>query len=144
MTLSVIIATTCMIQLKKVLDLSYIFIIIGSFTLLVAIFIFFGIKEPNQRESTDSQESLGTKLKALVKSLVEVLRTEWVLYIAFLANFCNKVGAAAGYTFGTLLVQDSFPPDEQSKADDAVSLILMISNLLVVPMAILVGKALDK
>ena len=74
----------------------------------------------------------------------EVLRTEWVLYIAFLANFCNKVGSAAGYTFGTLLVQDSFPPEEQSKADDAVSLILMISNLLVVPMAILVGKALDK
>lgn len=83
-------------------------------------------------------------MKELKSGLKQALTTEWSLYIAFLANFCVKVGAIAGYTFGTLIVLDSYPPDQQSQADDAVSAIMSISNLLVVPLALLVGKALDR
>lgn len=53
-------------------------------------------------------------MKDLTAGLKEALSTEWSLYIAFLANFCTKVGAIAGYTFGTLIVLDSYPPDQQS------------------------------
>lgn len=45
MTVSVILATTGMIQLSKVLDLRYMFIIIGALTLLSTVIIFFGMKE---------------------------------------------------------------------------------------------------
>lgn len=54
---------------------------------------------------------LKTKLRELRAGLKEALTTEWKLYVAFLANFCTKVGAIAGYTFGTLIILDSYPPD---------------------------------
>lgn len=43
--MAVIFATTGMIQLSKALDLRYMFIIIGTLTLLSTVIIFFGMKE---------------------------------------------------------------------------------------------------
>ena len=92
-------------------DLKYIFILIGSLSIGLALVLIFGIKDIQVKsDASEPKISASSKVRALGVSLVSVLSTEWILYIAFLSNFCNKLGALSGYTFGTLLISDSFSP----------------------------------
>jgi hypothetical protein len=80
------------------------FIIIGSVTLLSTVVIFFGMHEENAKADSRKSVPIKTRMRDLRAGLKEALTTEWKLYVAFLANFCVKVGAIAGYTFGTLII----------------------------------------
>jgi hypothetical protein len=63
MTFSVILASTGMIQLKKVpgIDFQFIFIFIGSLIILLGISAAFGIKEMSGKKSQTNKERLGVK-----------------------------------------------------------------------------------
>jgi MFS family permease len=54
------------------------------------------------------------------------------------------MSSIASYTYGPLLIQDTYGEDEQSQADDAISLIIMLSNILIIPLALGFGWLLDR
>ena len=73
------------------------------------------------------------------------IREETGIGLSFLGNAASKIASIASYTYGTLLIFDSYAPskEEQAKANDAISLIIMISNILVVPLSLFNGYLLD-
>jgi len=54
------------------------------------------------------------------------------------------MSSIASYTYGPLLIQDTYGEDKQSQADDAISLIIMLSNILIIPLALGFGWLLDR
>ena len=147
MTFAVILGSTAMIQLKKKVELNYIFIMIGSLMALSGVIAGFGIKEMSTSSAENSRES-GLKERPKVadniRSLIKSVKEYKGVGLAFLGNFANKMASIACYTYGTLLIQQSFPESEQNQADDAISIIIMLSNILVVPLSPTNGYLLDR
>jgi len=142
MTFGVILASTGMIQLKKLLALNYIFILIGSLVILCGFLAAFGIREMKGKGRGESHQR--PSVSQNVKSLLVCVREERGIALAFLGNFANKMASIASYTYGTLLIQDSFPASEQDQAGDAISIIIMLSNILVIPLSLANGYLLDR
>ena len=115
--------------------------------LAVTALLFFGIKDIKTREKkVGINESFCRKVRTITIRLLESVRSEKVLIIAFMGNLVNKVGNMASYTFGTLLIKDSFPDtkDGQHEADNLISIVITVSNILVIPIALLYGYAMDR
>lgn len=112
MTFAVILASTGMIQLKKVLELNYIFILIGSLVALCGLLAAFGIKEMKGRGKGQIHQKLSVSQN--LKSLVVSVGDDRGIALVFLGNFANKMASIASYTYGTLLIQDSYSHDEQA------------------------------
>ena len=77
--------------------------------------------------------------------MIKNIREETGAGLAFLGNAASKMASIASYTYGTLLILDSYAPtkEEQAKANDAISVIIFISNILVVPFSLFNGYLLD-
>ncbi|TNV73136.1 hypothetical protein FGO68_gene10211 [Halteria grandinella] len=150
---AVIFGSTVLIQVSRHVDLLYIFLCIGGFTLLVAFTLIFGIKDviSNKKPLTShavTKHSFTYKIRTTIASLVTSIKEQPGLSLAIVGSFTCKSASLIITLFGSLVIQANFeredPHDYEDRAKALTSWIFLVGNVVKVPLSLYLGYLSDK
>eukprot|EP00347_Sterkiella_histriomuscorum_P002032 403369737 len=169
-TFATIISTSLVIQLQFVMDLKYCFLLIGCIVLVSVPLLLIGIKDlkyqktisqntnhhmtvdqsdiitVNNNNNNNTKKTWRQTMNLAFTQLYQALRYQPEYIIAILIGLSSKMASICFYQFGPIYFKFILKSlgESQDYADDAVSWLMLVSNVLVIPTALILGILSDK
>eukprot|EP00347_Sterkiella_histriomuscorum_P021247 403334683 len=151
--IAIIFASTGLIEISKREDIKWIFVGIGTYTMVVGLVLFFGIKDVNKQKKGKivegkSKITAGQQISNTIMEFINSFKQDICFTIAFWGSFCCKLSALTCSLFGQLLIianqKESGDPDYKANAKAKIQFLFLIGNILQVPICLAFGFYSDK